>query len=336
MPIFSEDPRIDSWAQRHLACPRDFKPFEILADRLRCPQNHTYPIVEGVPILLIAEIVPTQKQFWKVPEQLVNSLKLHGENPTDPHGVDPFVKQAIRATSGNLYDPAAKNLRRYPIPELRLPKANGGYFLDLGCNWGRWCLSAARKGYLPVGIDPNLEAVLAARRISRQLKIPACFLVADARHLPFTSSCMDVVFSYSVLQHFDKEDARQAFKETSRALKTGGTAFIEMPNAFGLHNLLHQLKRGFRQARDFEVRYWTPAELGRAFSSSIGPTRLFADGYFSLNPQMADLDLLPFAYRLVVRISEWLRKRSLAWPGLVYFADSLYVKSTASSKKTSC
>ena len=335
MPLFSEDPRIDSWAQQHLVCPRDFKAFEISADFLRCSENHTYPIVNGVPILLVGEVVPTQKEFWRILKPAV-ALKSHPVDTPVQNGVDSFVTQSIGATSGSLYAPVAHRLRRYPIPDLLLPKANGAVLLDLGCNWGRWCFSASRKGYSAIGIDPNLEAILAARRISHQLKIPACFLVADARNLPFASHSIDTVFSYSVLQHFDKRDAHQTFKETSRVLKTGGTSFIEMPNAFGSLNLLHQLKRGFRQARDFEVRYWTPIELKRALNSSVGPTRLVVDGYFSLNPQTADLDMLPFVYRLVVRVSEWLRKKSLAWPCLVYLADSLYVESTASMKPPPC
>ncbi len=330
--MFSRNPQLDSWVQQHLACPRDFKPLEILGDRLRCPENHAYPVVNGVPILLLEETVPTQKEFWKVLKQPETFSKTEAAEVPDQDGIDPFVKQALPATSGGLYNSVAAGLRQYPIPELPLPDGHGAVFLDLGCNWGRWCLSAGRKGYWVIGIDPNLEAVLAARRVSVQLNIPGCFLVADARHLPFASHCVDTVFSYSVLQHFHKEEARKAFKEASRVLKAGGTAFIEMPNAFGLHNLLHQLKRGFRQARDFEVRYWTPAELVQTFNACVGPARLIADGYFSLNSQAADLHLLPFPYRLVVRISEWLREKSLVWPWLVGVADSLYVQSTAAPK----
>lgn len=326
MPLFSEDPSIDSWLKRHLACPRDLKPLDMSPGFLRCEENHTYPVVQGVPVLLLSDAVPTQKEFWEILEQPGGSPRLAASSK---EGIDPFVRRALPATSGSLYGSLAAKLQRYPIPELPLPDGNKNIFLDLGCNWGRWCLSASRKGYLAIGIDPNLEAVLAARRVSEQLKIPCCFLVADARRLPFSSKCTDVVFSYSVLQHFDKSDACRALRETSRVLKEGGTALVEMPNAFGLHNLAHQIKRGFRKARDFEVRYWTPAELHRTFTSCVGPSRLVADGYFCLNPQLSDISMLPFAYRLVVRVSEWLRKRSLMFPWLIHVADSLYVQSKA-------
>lgn len=317
---------LDERVARHLACPRDFKPLELSSGRLTCPENHSYPIVHGVPVFLLKETIPTQQRFWQWldrPETF--SPRYASLTPGDP--VDPFVRQALPSASGTLYRPAAKRMRRYPIPELPLPPGEGKIFLDLGCNWGRWCLSAASKGYTAIGIDPNPEAVLAARRVSQQLNIPASFLVADARHLPFASGCLETVFSYSVLQHFERDGVRQAVGEAARVLKNSGTVFIEMPNAFGLYNLVHQAKRGFRRERDFEVRYWTPGALRKLFGQ-VGPPLLIADGYFSLNPQMRDLDLLPFAYRCVIRISEWLRKQSLKWPWLINVADSLYVKAS--------
>ena len=59
-----------------------------------------------------------------------------------------------------------------------------------------------------MGIDPSLDAVLAARRVSRQLGVEASFVVGDARFLPFANDSFDTVFCYSVLQHFSKENAK--------------------------------------------------------------------------------------------------------------------------------
>ena len=50
--------------------------------------------------------------------------------------------------------------------------------------------------------------MLAARRICRELGVDVQFVVGDARHLPFANSVFDITFSYSVLQHFPKEDVR--------------------------------------------------------------------------------------------------------------------------------
>ena len=46
-------------------------------------------------------------------------------------------------------------------------------------------MSAAKKGYRAVGIDPSLGAVMAARRVARQLGLEIKCIVGDARFLPF-------------------------------------------------------------------------------------------------------------------------------------------------------
>ena len=73
--------------------------------------------------------------------------------------------KTVAATCGTMYVPKIGKLSSYPIPTLRLPPGNGRVFVELGCGWGRWCIAAARAGYVPIGIDPMLGAVRAARRV---------------------------------------------------------------------------------------------------------------------------------------------------------------------------
>jgi SAM-dependent methyltransferase len=176
-----------------------------------------------------------------------------------------------------------------------------------------------------VGIDPSLKSIRAAHRVATQLGIEATYLVADGRFLPFRDHSFDQVFSYSVLQHLSKENALTALDEIRRTLRVGGNALIQLPNVYGIRCLYHQIRRGFREARDFEVRYWKPAELLSAFTSRIGESQLSVDGFFSLNVQPSDLHLLPARYRAIVRASEGLRRMSSIFPPLKKVADSLYV-----------
>jgi SAM-dependent methyltransferase len=178
-----------------------------------------------------------------------------------------------------------------------------------------------------MGIDPSLKSIRAAKRVARQLGIDATYIVADGRYLPFRDQSFDQVFSYSVLHHLSKENALACLSEIRRALRVGGNALIQMPNVFGVRCLYHQMRRGFRETRDFEVRYWRPAELLSAFTERIGPSELSVDGYFSLNAQPSDLHLLPGRYRAVVRASEGLRWISGKIPILTNVADSLYINS---------
>lgn len=323
-----DDLRFDDALLELLVCPRDKGPLMRLGESLTCPHGHDYAIVEGIPILLLAEARQTHIEGER-------SLAIAESRDTttlpkfkiQPGEIDPFVNRAIGATNGSLYQHLVGHLTEYPIPKLQIPPGNGEYFLEIGCNWGRWCLSSARLGYCPIGIDPSLKSIRAAKRVARQLGVNAHYVVADGRFLPFADRAFRQVFSYSVLQHLSREDVGLVLKEIRRVLQADGRYLVQMPNAFGIRCLYHQARRGFREARDFEVRYWRPKELVSACSSILGATRLSVDGYFSLNPQMSDLRLLPRKYRALVRLSHALRELSQVFPPLTYLADSLCVSS---------
>ena len=315
-----------TWLAENLVCPRDHLPLARCHEVLACPHGHEYPCVDGVPVFLLEESDPTHPPAFA--ETLARAKARAAAQPEEPADgvVDSYVQREVAATNGILYVPLVGRLKEYPIPELRLEEGRGARLLDVGCNWGRWSVAAARRGYRVVGIDPSLEAVLAARRVARQLGVDAEYLVADARYLPFHDGCFDVVFSYSVLQHFAKEDARTALSEAGRVLREDGVAMVQMPNAFGVRSLYHQARRGLATHGRFDVRYWTPRELRAAFGSAIGPSELSVDGFFGLGIQRSDIPLLPRGYRAVVRMSETLRRVQRRVPGLIYAADSLYIR----------
>lgn len=301
-----------------LVCPRDRSPLSHLGGLMRCSSGHEYRVVSGIPILLVPEDEPTH-------HACVQSLTARDQ---EGWSVDSVISTVISATSGYLYSTlAGKPLPRYPIPEIRLLPSQGQLLLDIGCSWGRWTIAAARKGYHAVGIDPDLGTVLAGRSLADKLGVTAQFVVGDARRLPFPGDTFDVVFSYSVLQHFSKEVVRTALQETARVMKPGAFCLIQMPNKFGMRSLYHQL-RGRLGRRGtvgpFRVRYWRPGELRRVFCEVFGSAELSIDGFFGLGIQASDRDLMPARYRMVVAASEFLRKY---FPGLLPVADSLYVTS---------
>lgn len=311
-----------------LACPRDHQALSQEADELVCGSGHRYAVIEGIPILLVREAEQTHIEGTRA--LLLAETRDFSSLPqfnVARDEIDPFVRNAIGATNGGFYQHLVGNLKEYPIPNLRLPAGEGKLFLEVGCSWGRWCLAAATAGYQPVGIDPSLKGIRAAKRVAQQLGIAATYVVGDSRFLPFRVGVFDQAFSYSVLQHLSKKNARTSLAEIQRVLRVGGNSLVQMPNVFGVRCLYHQIRRGFRETRDFEVRYWTPRELLAAFTEYVGPSELSVDGYFSLNAQPSDLHLLPAHYRALVRISEGLRKLSRYLPPLLTVADSLYVSS---------
>jgi SAM-dependent methyltransferase/uncharacterized protein YbaR (Trm112 family) len=310
-----------------LACPRDRAILRREGNRLLCEAGHTYPIFDDVPVLLLDDV--EQTAWWASTSiERAKSQSVDHRPPLGQNVIDPHVQALVAATSGYLYKPLVNRLKSYPIPDIRVPAVTkAALFLDVGCNWGRWSVAAARKGYRVIGVDPSLDAVLAARRVARQLNLSCTFVVADARFLPFRPHSFDVAFSYSVIQHFSKANARAALYSISTVLKKEGLCLIQMPNRFGIRSFYHWAKRGFSKGKAFDVRYYTVRELEKLFTSVFGNAHSTVDGYFGLGVQPADVDLLPLRYQLIVRASEAFRKLSVRIPLIKYCADSVYLTS---------
>jgi SAM-dependent methyltransferase len=319
---------IDPWLLDHLVCPRCRTRVELRDGWLHCSGAHRYPVVDDIPIMVLGDVEATHWAVTHALEHFRDAVPQPNALPAD--GVDPVVQEAIGATCGNLYRHLIGHMPRYPIPHLAFDGPEGAAFLDVGCHWGRWCVSAARKGWRVIGIDPYLPGVQAAKRVATQLCVDAHFVVADGRYLPFETSTFDLVHSYSVLQHFSEADVEMCAFEIGRVLRPGGRSHVQMAQRFGVLNVLQQARRRFRKPRLFQVRYWPLSALRSVFSSAIGPTTLSVDGFFSINVQSADLDLLRPLHRVLVRASMFLRRLATRLPWLILGADSVYVNSRSS------
>ncbi len=317
----------------HLVCPRDKKSLKFADNKLVCPDRHSYPVVKDVPIMLVEDAEHTHDYINQTLEKVseLNSENSEnnpsGDESNNQNGIDKFVQSEVPYTSGILYFSVQNKLNRYPIPEIRLPRGNGERLLDIGCNWGRWSIAAAKKNYKVIGIDPSLEAVLAAQRVSRQLGAEADFVVGDARFLPFADDAFEVVFSYGVFQHLSKENVRTSLDEAVRVLENGGKTLFQMSNKYGIRQYQQYRRRGRTEGEGFEVRYWTPAELLETFEKRFGAMKMTSDCYFGLGIQGKDADLLPLKYKMVVYSSEFLRKLSGVFKPLTKVADSVYLES---------
>ena len=340
---------LDPWYLETLVCPVDGGPLRQDGGFLASKRGRRYPIVEGMPVMLMREADVTIRAASSSIElaTAIAEGALAGDAPlyVDSLGLsadqreqvlalhalgetyDPVVAYMVGATSGHAYSHLVGIRADYPIPAFRFPTPRPGRLLDIGCNWGRWTLAAARSGHEAVGLDPQLGAVLAARRVASQLGLKARFVVGDARHLPFRAGAFDYAWSYSVLQHFAREDAVAALSEIGRVLRPGGLARVQMANGFGVRSLYHMARRGFRPPTDFEVRYWTPPTLARAFADRIGPTSLAADCYLGLGLQWSDFARMNAIGKGALLASEALRRTSTVVPWLRWVADSLFCTS---------
>lgn len=318
----------------NLICPKDGSKLAHEAGFLACEHNHRFPVIDGVPVLLRDDKVQTigvAAESLKAddPPLYLRSVGISDEERDVARGlgpgpVDPVVSVLVGATSGISYKHLIGRLRDYPIPEIPIP-VGSGLLLDVGCNWGRWSIAAARKGYCVVGIDPSLGAVLAAKRAATRLGVDAQFICADARFLPFESETFDGVYSYSVLQHLSREDVSIVVLEISRVLKPSGYSLVQMAHKIGLRSLYHQLRR-FREAKGFEVRYWSLGQLRRVFSA-IGPTEISAHCFGGLGLEHSDAASYRTGAQLLVATSDCIVAASRVMRPLVRLADSVFVRS---------
>lgn len=317
---------------------------EATGAQLRSPDGRQeFPVVAGVPVIFPTHLKPTFDAYsssrstldpqdeWQIEtlaidppqKQRVREL-VESRNPS---AVDPAVSYLVMATNGIAYEASLGQLDHYPIPQIPLPPANGAKLLDIGCSWGRWCASATRLGYHTHGIDPSLGAVLAARRMFRQLGLDGEFVCGDGRSLPFPDSAFDVVYSYSVLQHFSDADADAAWAEIGRVLKPNGVALVQMANGLGARSLFHLLRRRFRRPQVFEVRYRLPGQLRRFGTRHVGPAELSVDCFLGLGLQSSDQHLYRGPARAAVRVSESLKRIARFVSPLKLVADSVFVRS---------
>ncbi len=326
---------MNKWLEDNLVCPLDHQKLSLNKNRLSCPQNHHYPYVDDIPVMLIDNIEATHKSHFNETKEITEADYDFDESKVsglEKGTVDSYVQTMVAGTCGTMYRSVIGNLKRYPIPHLELKTNSREYFLEIGSNWGRWCVSASKNGFIPVGIDPSFRAIQAAKRVARQLEVEAIYLVGDARHLPFREKCFDVAFSYSVFQHFDKKEVTKSLSEIHRVLKKSGRSLVQMLNIFGVRNQYNLLKRRYEKPIEFEVRYWTPWELRNTFEKIIGPTNMSVDGFFSANIRISDIDLPENKFKLLIKISDFLRLISRKLPPLKFFADSLFLESENSNE----
>jgi 2-polyprenyl-3-methyl-5-hydroxy-6-metoxy-1,4-benzoquinol methylase/uncharacterized protein YbaR (Trm112 family) len=328
-----------------LACPRDQLPVREDGRFLVCEAGHKYPVVDGVPVFLCADKpqslnlahaslkaaeAGTGRPFYL---DTVGSLSDAARMTIEQDlrrgvAIDPVVSWRVLATSGYGYASLKGKLKSYPIPEIPFaPVHNDQRLLDVGSNWGRWSLSAARKGWRVVGLDPSLGALMAARRMAEAEGQKIAVVCGDGRFLPFKANAFHAVFSYSVLQHFDKAEVETILAEIARVMETSGVAKIQMAHRYGLRSTYHRTRQNYYKSGSFRVRYWKWSELQRVFEYKIGPSSLSPEAFGGLGLIYSDRKSVPPAVRIMINISEVLKRLTTFIPPLKYLADSVFVES---------
>jgi SAM-dependent methyltransferase len=239
-----------------------------------------------------------------------------------------YAQRKIARTNGRLWRSRVGRLTELPIPEIPIPPGDGGLLLDIGCGWGRWTAAAARRGYVPVGIDIQLDAARATLQTLRSLGLPGYVVVADLQHLPFAPDVFSAVWSFSVLQHAHRKYVASCLDGIQRSLKPRGFVELEFPTRWGLRNML---ARAFRRVDEDEldswcVRYYALSELRALMQSRFEQYDYRAHCFFGTGILPDDLRHVPTRFAPLILASTALTVMTRAIRPLKRLADSVYVR----------
>lgn len=101
--------------------------------------------------------------------------------------------------------------------------------LDIGCGHGALARNLARAGYAVTGIDPEAEAIAAARRAVPEARFETC----GAEALPFAAASFDACVFLNSLHHVPVPLMRRALRAALRVLRPRGEVIIVEPLAEG-------------------------------------------------------------------------------------------------------
>jgi SAM-dependent methyltransferase len=149
-------------------------------------------------------------------------------------------------------------VRRFALPEqvvldyyvharlARQQGANCERVLELGAGTGAYSL--ALQCYLPVKqlvlADVSRAALAGARVIFRRMQVPAQFVQADIRRLPFRDRTFTLSLSGGLIEHFAGEEQRAILREHCRV---AGQVLLAAPAnlpAYWLFRWAYSLRRG--------------------------------------------------------------------------------------------
>jgi cyclopropane fatty-acyl-phospholipid synthase-like methyltransferase len=116
-----------------------------------------------------------------------------------------------------------------PQPAFAELAADGrlrGRVLDVGCGSGEHVLLAAEVGCEAMGMDIAPSAIRLAEAKAAERRLPARFIVGDARELRSLGEQFDIVLDCGLFHVFDDEDRSRFVDSLAEAVRPGGRYFM--------------------------------------------------------------------------------------------------------------
>jgi SAM-dependent methyltransferase len=116
-----------------------------------------------------------------------------------------------------------------PQPAFAQLAADGrlrGRVLDVGCGTGEHVLMASAAGCEAVGLDIAPSAIRLAETKAAARRLPARFIVGDARQLGSMGEQFDIVLDCGLFHVFDDEDRPRFVESLAQTVRPGGRYFM--------------------------------------------------------------------------------------------------------------
>jgi ubiquinone/menaquinone biosynthesis C-methylase UbiE/uncharacterized protein YbaR (Trm112 family) len=288
--------------------------------------NQNYPIIYGIPILITAKkcLALNLDYHKKNFEKKILDKTNFEENEFE---IIKGLKNILMSTSGFLYD-KIKEVTKYPITEIPFSKLNPNKhekLLDIGCGWGRWTISSAKKGYESVGIDISINSLIIAKKISEKLKLKNCnFICCDVLDLPLKENTFDKIFSFSFLQHFSQKNLEIILEHIANKMKNSSIFKTQMVNKYAFRSIYNILKKKYFKkeiTKNFDVRYFSIRKLNKIFNQYFIIKKMENYSFFT-QAQTTDYDIMSMKSKFFLNISKALNLITSYLKFLKYISDN--------------
>lgn len=173
-----------------------------------CASGHAFPVVAGVPRLLIDARLETTDDARSIQESFSREWS---------H----FDYDGDRTWGGTGEQRRDEFLRQVALPAEAL---EGRVVLDAGCGNGVLSTAISTLGCDVVATDIGHQVQEAQRHLGARPGARAYYVQADVMRPPFRPGAFDVVFCAGVLHH--TPSTRGSFDKVARAVAPGGTMFV--------------------------------------------------------------------------------------------------------------
>ncbi|PIP65556.1 hypothetical protein COW95_01165 [Candidatus Peregrinibacteria bacterium CG22_combo_CG10-13_8_21_14_all_49_11] len=207
-----------------LRCPQTGSPLSQDGHTLHCEEGHTYPVENGIPLLLTPTKSLEEEETRKKMQKFYETVTFPGYDDIDSPSV--LMDKAERSGFGKWVDES--------IPPMST-------VLEVGCGTGQMTnflgLMSIRT---VVGVDQSIPSLTLGQNFKKQFDLQNVhFVQGNIFAMPIKSESVDVLICSGVLHH--TPDPKGGYKELLTLVKPGGHILI------GLYNTYARIPLGIRQ-----------------------------------------------------------------------------------------